>query len=461
MSKKLLSTLIASLFAAAPALAQSNDPMRVEGSATLGGIYNDQNVQDSTKLEEYQDLRNGVMSNAAVRGRNSTSWFAGYGENFGRSDQYMFLRGGMYDIFKAGAYLNDIPHNFLKSGLTPYYGPPGSVLTAPFPATNSNIWNGLNLGYDRRDWGGFFEWQRNSPWYFRADGNQVTFNGTKVGSAANGTSPGNGFVDLAIPTQYTTNNWGAEGGYQSGKATFALRWDYSQFDNSIKTLDWTNPYFGGNTLDTVVSAAGQHVQQVHGDGKLPRPAVALGDFGAVHVGRNQERLQSRPLALNTGGVYNATLPDESSFNGKNTNQSFALSWTAVPTTNVDTRVYYYWSKLTTTRTSSSTAMRRRCRSRAGSVAATSRSTGYRRRPSGTAKTNSTTTRRTMSASMCGGASSRAIGWGSAMTTTNLDQTRVDYDKSHRNRFWVEYKNTTARHGQRTSQIRVLEAGFDA
>ena len=153
MSKKLLSTLIASLFAAAPALAQSVDPMRVEGSATLGGIYNDRNVQDSTKLEEYQDLRNGVMSNAAVRGRNSTSWFAGYGENFGRTDQYMFMRGGMYDIFKAGAYLNDIPHNFLESGLTPYYGPGGNVLTAPFPATNSNIWNGLNLGYDRRDCG--------------------------------------------------------------------------------------------------------------------------------------------------------------------------------------------------------------------------------------------------------------------------------------------------------------------
>ena len=77
----------------------------------------------------------------------------------------------------------------------------------------------------------------------------MTFNGTKVGSAANGTSPGNGFVDLAVPTQYTTDNWGAEGGYQSSKATFALRWDYSKFNNSNKTFDWTNPYFGGNKLD--------------------------------------------------------------------------------------------------------------------------------------------------------------------------------------------------------------------
>ena len=61
MSKKLLSTLIASLFAAVPAFAQSDDPMRVQGSATFGGIYNRQNADDTAKLEEYQDLGNGVL----------------------------------------------------------------------------------------------------------------------------------------------------------------------------------------------------------------------------------------------------------------------------------------------------------------------------------------------------------------------------------------------------------------
>ena len=41
MSKTLLSTVIASLFATAPAFAQSaDDPMRVQGSASLGGITN-------------------------------------------------------------------------------------------------------------------------------------------------------------------------------------------------------------------------------------------------------------------------------------------------------------------------------------------------------------------------------------------------------------------------------------
>ena len=103
MSKKLLSTLIASLFAAAPAFAQSDDdPMRVQGSATFGGIYNNENATDTAKLQEYQDLGNGALSNIGVQGRNSTTWFQGYGENFGRTDQYMFLRGGMYDVVQGG-----------------------------------------------------------------------------------------------------------------------------------------------------------------------------------------------------------------------------------------------------------------------------------------------------------------------------------------------------------------------
>ncbi len=50
-------------------------------------------------------------------------------------------------------------------------------------------------------------------------------------------------------------------------------------------------------------------------------------------------------ALNTGAVYNATLPDANNFNGENINQSFQLAWTATPAANWETRVYYYWTKL--------------------------------------------------------------------------------------------------------------------
>src|SRR5215471_4857019 len=178
MTKKLLSVLVASLFAAAPAFAQSDDdPMRVQGSVTAGGIYNRQNAQDAAKLQEYQD------------GGNSTTWFEGYGENFGRDDQYMFLRGGMYDVFKAGAYLNWMPHDFSTNALTPFAGVGSEQLVATFPRLDTSTWQSFNLGYERKDAGGYFEWQKNDPWYFRVDGKQVKFDGTKVGSGALGTSP--------------------------------------------------------------------------------------------------------------------------------------------------------------------------------------------------------------------------------------------------------------------------------
>jgi hypothetical protein len=44
-------------------------------------------------------------------------------------------------------------------------------------------------------------------------------------------------------------------------------------------------------------------------------------------------------------VFAPTLPHSDNFNGEHVNQSFALSWTAAPLAGVDTRVYYYWTKL--------------------------------------------------------------------------------------------------------------------
>ncbi len=347
MRKTLLSTLIASLFSAAPALAQTDDPMRVQGSATIGGIYNNVNATDTAKLQEYQDLGNGALSSVGAQGRNSTTWFQGYGENFGRSDQYMFLRGGMYDVFKTGAYLNDMPHNFASPALTPYTGVGSGLLVGTFPQLSTSQWNSFNLGYERRDAGGYFEWQKNSPWYFRADGSQVTFDGTKNGAAALGTSPGNGYADLPFPTQYTTSNWGVEGGYQTSKMTFAARWDYSKFDNAIGTVYWTNPFFG-NQLDASQQAPDNEFNKFTLTGNyrgLPWNSVISARYTYSQTTSNVGLATTQLNSATPATAYQPTYPSEGTFNGKNVNQSFALGWTANPVANVDSRFYYYWTKL--------------------------------------------------------------------------------------------------------------------
>jgi len=454
MSKKLLSTLIASLFAATPAFAQSNeDPLRIEGSATAGGIYNRQNGDDKAKLQEYQDLGNGALTNVWARGRNSTNWFEGYGENFGRNDQYMFMRGGMYDVFKAGGYFNEMPHDFATNAITPYSGVGSGLLLATFPQYNPANWGSFNLGYERKDAGGYFEWQKNSPWYFRVDGNQVKFDGTKVGSASIGTSPGNGYMALPIPVQTSTSNVGVEGGWQTSKATFALRWDYSKFDQAINTLNWTSPYNWGlannvasNLLDATQLAPDNTFNKFTATGNyrdLPWGSVLSARYTWSKTTSNAD-LPATQLNSATVPSQNLTFPDQSSFHGENVNQSFALGWTARPVTNVDTRVYYYWSKL---------------QNKSDEIT-------YGNYPtlplvSGQGCGNSPPTPPTANVQWPAGncenelfnytknnvgfdvwwrfARGQRLGFG--YDYWNIDQTRVDYDKAHANKVFAEYKNT--------------------
>jgi len=456
MSKKLLPALIAALFAAGPAFGQTDsDPMRVQGTATLGGIHNNTSATDNAQLELYQDLGNGVMSNVGVQGRNSTTWFQGYGENFGRGDQYMFLRGGVYDVFKSGIYLNDIPRTFASTAYTPFNGSGGNLLTATFPLaslpTNPPTagWNSFRLGYDRRDVGGFAEWQRNSPWYFRADASQVNFNGTRPGSGANGTSPGNGYTDLAFPQDFKTTNWGTEAGYQSSKYTFSVRWDYSQFDNGNETLKWTNPYFGpngngasANLLDTTYLAPGNTFNKFTLSGNyrdLPWQSVVSARYTWAKT------TSDTPLgliALNSGGVYNDTLPHTANFNGEKINQSLALAWTAMPATNFNTRVYYYWTKQQDksdlvefgNAPTQPLASGLGCGNFIGANGIPTQTVGN----CDNELFNYTKNNVGFDAWWKFAPGNRfAFGW----DYNDLDQTRVDYDKSHWNKLWAEYRNT--------------------
>ena len=447
MTKKLLSALIASLFAAAPAFAQSDDdPMRVQGSATVGGIYNRQNADDKAKLQEYQDLGNGALSSVGVRGRNSTTWFEGYGENFGRDDQYMFLRGGMYDVFKAGAYLNWMPHDFSTNALTPYNGVGGALLTGTFPNLDPTTWGSFNLGYQRKDAGGYFEWQKNSPWYFRVDGNQVKFDGTKVGSGALGSSPGNGYIALPIPVQYSTTNWGAEGGYQTSTATYALRWDYSHFDNSQQVLSWANPFFGG-LLDATQLPPDNYFNKATATANwrnLPWNSVISARYTWAQTTSNFGVPFSQLNSFPTVPANNLTLPSDSVFHGQNVNQSFALGWTAHPITDVDTRAYYYWTKRQNKSSdiefgnapTMPTALG--CGNVPPAPPANPTTTAW---PNGNCEPDKFNYTKNDVGFDVYWRFARGQRIGAGYEYWHQDQTRVDYDEVHANTFFAEYKNT--------------------
>ena len=454
MTKKLLSTLIASLFAVAPAFAQSDDdPMRVQGSVTFGGIYNRQNANDAAKLQEYQDLGNGALSSVGIRGRNSTTWFEGYGENFGRDDQYMFLRGGMYDVFKAGAYLNWMPHDFSTNALTPYSGVGSELLLATFPKLDTSTWSSFNLGYERKDAGGYFEWQKNSPWYLRVDGNQVKFDGTKVGSGVNGAgtggpSPGSGYTALPFPVQYSTTNAGVEGGYQTSTATYSLRWDYSKFDNAITTLNWSNPGWG-SLLDATQLPPDNTFNKFTGTANwrnLPWNSVIAARYTWAKTTSNVNIPLTQLNSFPTVAANNLTMPDTTVFNGENVNQSAALSWTAHPITNVDTRVYYYWTKLQNNSSDITFGNAPTqplpsglgCGNVAPAPPANPATTAW---PVGNCEPDQFNYHKNDVGFDAYWRFARGQRLGVGYDYWNLNQTRVDYDKAHANTFFVEYKNT--------------------
>ena len=344
MNKKLIAILVANLFAAAPAFAQSDD-FKLEGSVGLGGIYvDDDDPQDGSKLNEYRDMSSGALAGFDIRGRGSRYWLEAFGENIARDDMYLNLRGGMYDVFKYRLYSDSLRHNFLYNGRTPYNGAGSSSNTATFPALNPATWNSYDAGYDRRDDGGFFEYQGLAPWYLRADANQVTTSGGKIGAASQGMSPGNGYVDLLFPVEYTTRNATFEGGYNTKTVHFSLAWMNSKFENDNETITWTNGYYGQGTDTTYLGPDNQYTRIA---ANATFRQLPLGSTLALRYTKDElesDATIGTSVLGSTAGAILATGPNVAGYNGNVENETFTFALASTPMKNLDTRIYWNYAK---------------------------------------------------------------------------------------------------------------------
>jgi MtrB/PioB family decaheme-associated outer membrane protein len=340
MNKKLIAILIANLFAATPAFAQSDD-LKIEGSVSVGGIHtDDKDTKDPAKLNEYRDLDSGGLFMFDARGRSSRYWFDAFGENLGRDDQYINLRGGSYENFKYRLYTDSLRHNFLFNGITPY----GNNNIATFPQLNTATWNQLDIGYKRRDGGGYFEFSGGTPWYFRVDGNQVQTKGSKPGAASQGTSPGNGYVDLQFPVDYETKNAFVEGGYATKTMAISINWLTSKFSNNTESFTWTNGYFGNGTDRTYLAPDNKYQRLALNATfrKLPGNSTLAFRYTDDEL-KGDTTLGTSVLGTTTGASV-ATGPSVPSFAGKIENQTFTGSLASTPAKGVDTRIWYNYLK---------------------------------------------------------------------------------------------------------------------
>jgi len=423
VNRTAISTLIGGLLAAHSVAAQTLYPWLIEGAVTAGGIVTNESGRDTSKIEEYRDLNGGVLSNIFVHGRDDKNWFDAYGENFGRDDMYISLRGGQYDVFKYRIYTNWLPHNLAFAARSPYSGIGTNTLVSSFPQTDPNSWNQFDLGFQRKDTGGYFEWQGTSPWYFRVDGNRVSSSGTKVGSGALGTSPGNGFADLAFPVSYVTSTVSAEAGYTTRSMQFSAAYMYSRFTNDNPVLQWTNPFFGSQ-LDSTYLPLDNNYQRVALNGVLRDLPYGSTLSARYTYSKTTNDTSVAQFALDSGGIYAPTLPDSSTFNGNIRDQTFSVSLTSTPVKNLDTKIYYNFydhdnqSTSLTFSPNSPVSCDDGCQNFLYD---------YRKNNAGVEGVYRFDRANRLSA-----------GW----DYLSIHQNRMDYDDVTNNKFWVEYKNTS-------------------
>lgn len=352
MRPKLTSILVANLVLASPLVFAEDGNMQYSGSVTVGARYVDDKTNDPSKLNEYRDLGDGGSGIAGfeLRGRGDSYYTNLYGENLGRDDQYLDVRGGSYGVFKYRLYSDELRHNFGSGpgALSPFSGIGGATLTAPFPRPTppATAWNTFDHSYSRRDLGGFAEWQATSPWYFRVDTNQVKREGINVFAGANGTSPGNGFTDLPSPIDYTTTNVSGEAGYSTKRGHFAVSLLHSKFENGNDVLRWTNPFFDPTSAlyDTTVLPADNKMTRLSVNGnlrQLPWNSTLAGRLVYSQL-KNDVTLQT--AMLHSGGVVQPSFATPGTFQGDIKRTNLALSFSSHPTMALDTRAYMDYAK---------------------------------------------------------------------------------------------------------------------
>jgi hypothetical protein len=354
MRRKNLATLIACLFFAVPAAHAVGGDFKLTGSITLGGQAVDtSDTVDEGKLREYRDLRSGVLSVFDLTGRSSSYYLDLFGENLGRRDMFIDLRGGSYGSFKYQLFSDSLQHFFTTGARTPYNGAGTANQTAALPSLDPSKWNVYDLTYKRRNDGAMFEYSFNSPWYVRAEAGEISFNGNKLQSFAQGTGSGNGFVDLAVPVDYSTRNFSFEGGYSSRKVHVALAYLDSKFENDNPILHWTNGYFGNDNPPLTSANLGIDTSYLPADNQLKRwslnalvKQLPLSSSFALRYTSSESTsdvTQGTSQLIGTASTR-STDPFNVSpavFNGKIKYDTWAATWSAMPVDHFDVRLYAY------------------------------------------------------------------------------------------------------------------------
>jgi hypothetical protein len=169
--------------------------------------------------------------------------------------------------------------------------------------------------------------------------------GVRLQSAANGTSPGNGFTELAIPVDWRTRVLSGEAGYASKRFLFSVNVSESKFSNANEVVSFTNPYFNGG-IDNYTQSPDSK-QTKWSVNAVAKNLVWDSQLAARYT--NSKLTADAPLltgVFNTGNASTIlpTPANVTTFSGENKVTTTSLAWTARPTKAIDTKLYYNYYK---------------------------------------------------------------------------------------------------------------------
>jgi hypothetical protein len=362
---------VASLFAPASSWAADEDEFVWKGSVEVGGrgVNTDATSrngaratsatasvpftgpEDGAKAQEYQDLNSGVIGVVDMRGSSRNYYLKFFGENFGRDDQYINLVGGGYGVFKGQIYNDRIPHNLSWNAITPLANTGSNLQVGPGgtypPAQNPATWNTFDYGIQRNTTGANVEVSNNSPFFFRADYNEVLTTGVRPGSGVLGTGSGNGMIELGIPVDYKTQNTVLDAGYATKTWNAKLGFLWSKFTDGGEPVQWTNFYML-NKLDTTLLPQDNDLKKWSFNANvrdLPLDSTLMlrltqskltSSFAVPGSGLKPTNNASPPI----GSGYLVTAPSSSTFDGEHKTTSAAIAIASTLAKDLESRLYY-------------------------------------------------------------------------------------------------------------------------
>lgn len=317
--------MIALIVTLAPLFSAFAQNTVVEGDLSLKAIWVSVDGKEGgrAKFTEYRDLEeDGGFYGRARLNVDAEKYFLNFkAGDFGYDTQYYKINGGLWGIFKADLFYNEIPHNITFDARSTFFGAGHDTLVGT-PNANVAGWETFDYSVERRQYGGSLKIDVIRPFFAGLSFQREERDGIKPTGAME-TGIGGAAFELPEPVHYVTNNLKVEAGYAKKPLFLSLGYIRSDFNNSDTTLNLPANFVAPNAFSLP-----------------PDNTYQKGAFkGAVRLPFNS-RFSSNIGFSRGESDTSAVRLIGSDFTGKVDTQNYDFALTSNPVRFLDAKAYY-------------------------------------------------------------------------------------------------------------------------